>query len=137
MKRLLIALAIVAAGCGQTTGQSSPTPSSASTASQSGSSIDPSAATPIAVTVKDFSLDPADITANGSAVSMAVTNAGPTIHNVTVRNATGAVVMATKNLREGESETITASIPAGTYTVLCTLPGHESLGIKGSLVVAP
>ncbi len=137
MKRLLIALAIVAAGCGQTTGQASPTPSSASTGSQSGSSVDLSAASPIAVTVKDFALDPADVTANGSAVRLAVTNAGPTIHNVTVRDATGAVVMATKNLREGESETITASIPAGTYTLLCTLPGHESLGIKGSLVVAP
>ena len=70
-------------------------------------------------------------------MALDVTNAGPTIHNVTIRDEAGDVVFASRDLREGESETITAEVPAGTYAMVCTLPGHESLGIKGALVVSP
>ena len=45
------------------------------------------------------------------------------------------VVGATKDLTSGQSETLSVDIPAGTYVMFCSLPGHESLGIKGSLTV--
>lgn len=86
------------------------------------------------VVVKDFTLDPKEIAVKG-AVSLAVTNQGPTIHNITIRDAAGAIVGRTKDLGVGESETLTAEIPAGKYTLFCSLPGHESLGIKGTLTV--
>ena len=73
--------------------------------------------------------------AHGS-VSLAETNEGPTIHNVTIRDASGTVLGATKDLKTGESETLTANIPAGAYTLFCSLPGHESLGVKGTLTVS-
>lgn len=69
------------------------------------------------------------------AVSLAVTNDGPTVHNISIRDESGTVVGATKDLKTGESETLTADIPAGSYTLFCSLPGHESLGIKGTLTV--
>ncbi len=87
-----------------------------------------------AITVKDFALDPKDVTVQGD-VSLAVTNAGPTIHNVKIKDAAGTDLGGTKDLKSGESETFTVSIPAGTYTLYCSLPGHESLGIKGTLTV--
>jgi len=88
-----------------------------------------------AITVKDFTLDPKDVRVAGS-VSLAVTNAGPTIHNIAIRDAAGAVVGTTRDLRTGESETIAPTLKAGTYTLFCSLPGHESLGIKGTLTVS-
>ena len=42
----------------------------------------------------------------------------------------------TADLKEGEAETLTVEIPAGSYILFCTLPGHESLGIKGTLTVS-
>ena len=93
--------------------------------------------TGVGVVVKDFSLDPKDVTATGPMVSLAVENAGPTIHNVTIRDESGAVLLATRDLRPGESETISGTVAAGTYVMFCSLPGHESLGIKGKLIVAP
>ena len=87
------------------------------------------------IVVRDFELDPSAVSISGSALGFAVTNDGPTVHNVTIRDAAGAVLLATRDLREGESETVTGALPPGTYVLFCSLPGHESLGIKGSLTV--
>ena len=101
----------------------------------------PSAAAPsaaaqtTAVVVKDFTLDPLDVAVAGT-VSLAVTNAGPTVHNVAIRDDAGKVFGTTADLKTGESETLTVEIPAGSYILFCSLPGHESLGIKGTLTVS-
>ena len=132
----LLVLAI--AGCSPS-GSATQTPTGGSIApvgsATTGSAPAPSLAaggTPI--TVKDFSLDPKDVTVQ-EAVALAVTNAGPTVHNVAIRDASDKVVGTTKDLKTGESETLTVKLPAGNYTLFCSLPGHESLGIKGTLTV--
>lgn len=110
-----------------------PVASGAPASSATGSSTTPAGdATPI--TVKDFTLDPKDVTVTGQA-SLGVTNAGPTVHNVTIRDASGKVLAATKDLSPGQSEVLAFDIPAGSYVLFCSLPGHESLGIKGTLTV--
>ena len=86
--------------------------------------------------VKDFTLDPIDLKVVGR-FALAVTNQGPTLHNITIRDADGTVLGATKDLREGASEVISFDLQPGTYTTFCSLPGHESLGIVGSLTVNP
>ncbi len=48
------------------------------------------------------------------------------------------VVAATKMLAAGGSETLNFTAPAaGTYTFMCTYPGHFAAGMKGTLTVAP
>ncbi len=135
-------LLLAVAACGGSGTSSAPAPSAAPVGSASPAaeaSTAPSASSAAAestsVVVKDFTLDPKDITSKG-AVSLAVTNEGPTIHNIAIRDAAGTVVGTTKDLNVGESETLTVEIPAGTYTLFCSLPGHESLGIKGTLTVS-
>jgi plastocyanin len=83
----------------------------------------------------DFRLSTPVLTATGPTVSFTVTNDGPTPHNVAVRDANGNVLMTTRDLSRGESQTISAEIPPGTYVTFCSLPGHESLGVKGTLTV--
>lgn len=90
-----------------------------------------------AVHVRDFRLDPAAVTSAGGSVSLAVTNDGPTIHNVTIRDASGTVVAGTKDLQPGSSETLSTKLAPGAYILFCSLPGHESLGVKGTLTVSP
>ena len=128
-----IALVFALAGCGASATTSAPVPST-SAAAPSVAIAAPSASTATAITVKDFTLDPKDVRVQGS-VNLAVTNAGPTIHNIAIRDAAGAVVGTTKDLKTGESEAIAPPLAAGTYTLFCSLPGHESLGIKGVLTV--
>ena len=146
MKRtILAALLLTVAGCSQTGGTSAPAPaaSSSAPAASAAASSDSASTAPAssasaegtAVTVKDFKIDPVDIKASAGTVTLAVSNAGPTVHNVAIRDASGKVLATTKDLKAGESATITAELAAGSYTTFCSLPGHESLGTKGTLVV--
>ena len=128
----LLALALVA-GCGPAAG--SPTSSAAATAA-AGSSAG-SAAAAIPVHVLDFKIQPVDVKAPAGHLELAVDNAGPTVHNVTIRDASGTVIVATKDLKAGGTETISADLKAGSYILFCSLPGHESLGTKATLDVGP
>jgi plastocyanin len=47
----------------------------------------------------------------------------------------GDVVAATKVIDGGASESASFTAPAGTYTFLCTAPGHYAAGMKGTLTV--
>lgn len=47
----------------------------------------------------------------------------------------GDVLAATKIVTGGAKETVTFTAPAGTYTFLCTVPGHYPAGMKGTLTV--
>ena len=127
MKLLFAAMLLILAGCSQSGGSPAASGGSASTA--------PSNST--AVIVKDFKIEPADIKVQSKTVSLAVTNQGPTIHNVAIRDASGAVIVTTRDLKTGESETISATLAPGSYILFCSLPGHESLGTKGTLEVSP
>ena len=131
MKYLLAALLLVIAGCNQGSGSTVPAGTPAGAAGTG-----PSAQVPAtAIHVKDFTLDPKVVTSAGSAVALAVTNDGPTVHNVTIRDSSGTVLGATKDLKPGQSETFSVQLPPASYVMFCSLPGHESLGIKGTLTV--
>ena len=93
------------------------------------------ATAPVAVRVLDFKIVPAALTVRGPAITLRVSNDGPTIHNVTVRDSSGKVLMHTRDLRAGESQTISATLSPGRYVTYCSLAGHESLGTKGTLTV--
>jgi plastocyanin len=90
----------------------------------------------VSVSLADFMIEPSAFELDGPTVSFEVVNDGPTPHNLTVRDASDEIVMATADLAAGATETITADLEPGEYTVFCSLAGHESLGMAGSLTVA-
>jgi plastocyanin len=92
----------------------------------------------IPVTLADFTITPGTIDATGSTIVFDVVNNGPTPHNMAVRDDAGTVLGTTTDLTTGGTETLTITVPGpGTYITFCSLPGHEALGLKGTLVVAP
>ena len=86
-----------------------PVTSAAPAASASPAEGEAGAADATMVIVKDFTLDPIDVAVAGS-VSLAVTNEGPTLHNVAIRDDAGEEIATTRNLKEGESETLLSLI---------------------------
>jgi azurin len=47
-----------------------------------------------------------------------------------------AIIVFTKLLGPGESDTITFNAPAaGVYDYICTFPGHVILGMRGKMTV--
>jgi azurin len=45
------------------------------------------------------------------------------------------ILANTKLLDGGATDSVTAKLDAGTYTYLCTFPGHYAAGMKGTLTV--
>lgn len=90
-----------------------------------------SSSTTVDVKLTEFAVT-GELMASPGAVDLKVTNAGTVQHNLTVEG-TG---VATKTLEPGASETISlGDLPAGSYTIFCSVPGHEEAGMKATLVV--
>ncbi|GMQ94399.1 MAG: hypothetical protein BMS9Abin12_1889 [Acidimicrobiia bacterium] len=89
-------------------------------------------ATEIVVTLDDFSISPSQVfVVEGQAVNITVVNRGAAPHDFTVPELDIRIEVAS-------GDTVTTGIApqtTGTYDTLCTVPGHESLGMVGSFVV--
>ena len=125
MKRLLLSVAatLLLAACGTSGGDDAASAAPAA-------SVDPTE-----IIVRDMTIDPGALSVSAGEVALAVTNEGPTPHNVRIRDAEGEILFGTRDLRRDESETTTGTLEPGEYTMFCSLPGHESLGVVGTLTV--
>jgi uncharacterized cupredoxin-like copper-binding protein len=113
----LLAVALLA-GCG----------GSGATAQPSGS---------IKVTMTEYKFDPNTISVPSGKVVFYLVNAGNNIsHDMIIRDSAGKRIAGSNLLSTGDTVVFTVdSIAAGTYTIYCDQPGHESSGMKGTLTV--
>ena len=112
---------IVLAGCGEkretTTGAATPTGGAGVTVSET-----------------EFKLTPSDAkAAEAGDVSIEVKNDGGTQHALEIEAPGGEV--KSRTLGPGESQTLKATLKAGTYEMYCPIDGHKGKGMVGKLVV--
>jgi FtsP/CotA-like multicopper oxidase with cupredoxin domain len=90
-----------------------------------------SGAVAVPVTLSEFAIEPSTIeVASGGALQ--VTNTGSVAHNVRIEDTD----LATPDIPAGASESLDVSALApGSYTVICTIAGHESAGMTAQLIV--
>ncbi len=86
------------------------------------------------VQLVDFALQPAALS-EPSGTTISVVNAGKAPHNLSIRGAGGKVVARTANLQPGERTTLKLALAPGSYVDFCSEPGHESLGMRGTLTI--
>jgi len=68
-------------------------------------------------------------------VTIEFTNPSPLAHNFTVQQGTnGKVLGHTPTFAMGK-KTLVLTLPAGTYTYFCSVPGHRAAGMVGTLTV--
>ena len=79
-----------------------------------------------------LSFDRTSLEADSGKVTIDFTNDSSTPHNVTIEG--NGVNAETKTFSGGE-DSVSADLPAGTYTFFCSVPGHEEAGMKGTLTV--
>ena len=90
----------------------------------------PSAAT-VSMTEFAFSLDPIELP-HGRGARLEVVNDGTTAHDLLI----GELGMGTPDLAPGQRMVLDLSEqPAGTYRVVCDLPGHTEAGMVTTLVL--
>lgn len=80
-----------------------------------------------------LAFDTTELTAKPGEVTIDFDNPSPIPHNVVIEE-DGKELAGFEPIAEGE-ESVSADLKAGTYTFLCTVPGHAEAGMEGSLTV--
>ena len=89
------------------------------------------ASTTASVSLKEFSVAPAAVTLS-SGGTITVTNDGNVAHNLAVEG----TELKTPDIAPGESaELDVSSLDAGSYTIVCLIPGHSDSGMTAALEV--
>ncbi len=88
------------------------------------------------VALSDFAIEPDLLQAPvGRTLEFRVVNEGQAPHTFAVD--TGGGIEATNELQPGDSATLRVpALQAGDYRIYCSVPGHEDLGMTGSLAVS-
>ena len=89
------------------------------------------------VTMTDFHFDPSNISVpHGKVVFFLVNASGSLQHDMAIRDSSNNRVAISDLISAGDSTTFTVdNIAAGSYTIFCTQPGHETEGMSGKLTV--
>ena len=118
-----LAVVVILAACGGASTTSAP--SAAPTPVPSGV---------VALSAKEYEFIPGTVTVPAGAVTFAVTNAGTENHEFEVMAGDQSLGKIDAFAR-GETEQLSVELPAGSYTFICRLNGHDILGMKGTLTV--
>lgn len=138
---LLAALSLAAAGCGggddssttQAETATSTTDTTEAATDTTATDTTDGAASTTTVSMKEYSFDPSDLTVKQGA-SITVKNDGDIAHNLAVEKGSEKVA-GTDTFLGGKSEKLTVDVTPGKYKMICTVPGHEDLGMKGDFTV--
>ena len=103
------------------TASANPSPSSSATAMQ------------VTVSGTEFAFSPSTVTVKmGQPVQITFKNDGQYPHNFTLAD----LNVQTKTIQPGQQDTITFTpTKTGSFTYICTVPGHADRGMKGTLIV--
>jgi plastocyanin len=108
------------AGCGGSDGSDGPT----------GRPVGPNT-----VAMTEYEFVPKNVKAKHG-VELTVRNDGQIAHNLTVTpTESSKELIGTDSFLGGRSEKLKVDLSPGRYTIVCTVPGHEQLGMVGSLTV--
>jgi plastocyanin len=88
----------------------------------------------VTVEMREFAFEPATVRA-GEGTTIEATNVGEVAHNLTVEREQGERLTGTPTTDPGQGASVTLRLEPGTYTIVCTVPGHRDAGMVGKLVV--
>jgi plastocyanin len=88
------------------------------------------------VAMTEYEFIPRDVTARSGAV-LKVVNDGQIAHNLTVKRSASSkgALTGTDTFLAGGSKLLKVDLAPGRYAIVCTVPGHEKLGMVGTLRV--
>ena len=89
----------------------------------------------VQLSIKEWQITPSNVEVKAGKVRFIVTNAGTMSHNITILQ-NGDVIGATPTFAPSEGpKTIEVELKAGTYNMMCSLPGHAARGQTGTITV--
>jgi plastocyanin len=141
MKKLLALFALALAGialvaCGSSSNDNSTTATSTSSGGAAGGGGSGGGQTiPISADpTGQLKFNTTKLSAKAGSATFAFTNEAPIAHDFTIESSSGSKVGATP-IFTGGTKSAAVTLKPGTYTFLCTVPGHAAAGMKGTLTV--
>jgi plastocyanin len=91
---------------------------------------------PNTVAMTEYEFTPKNVNAARGA-ELTVRNDGQIAHNLTVKSraSSSKKLIGTDSFLGGRSEKLAVDLSPGRYAIVCTVPGHEQLGMVGTLTV--
>jgi mono/diheme cytochrome c family protein/plastocyanin len=83
-------------------------------------------------TEKDFAISMDTSLVKPGTVTFHIKNDGPSPHNISIKE----INKTSPDIDAGKTADFKVDLPAGKYTVICAIPGHEQLGMKTALTVS-
>lgn len=136
---VLIALAVVVAGCGSSSSSSSrpssaaPTSSSTSTAAAPATSGGGALDVQLSAVPGKLAFNTKTLKAKAGKVTLTMANPSTFPHGIAIEGK--GVDQTGKVVRHGGTSTVTTALKPGTYTFYCPVPGHRTAGMQGTLTV--
>ena len=124
----ILALLLLLVGCGGAQGTATGT---AGDTSQASGANEEAASVTVAATDYRFALDRAEVGAGK--VTFVLRNDGPSLHDLKISG--DGVERQTAVVDRGQTASLAVELRPGTYHVVCTVAGHELLGMKATLTV--
>ena len=86
------------------------------------------------VSMTEFKFDPSSLSVTHGKVVFWLVNSGSVAHDLAIKDSSGNTVATSELVSAGDSKEFDVdNLAAGSYTILCTQPGHEASGMKGTL----
>jgi plastocyanin len=98
-----------------------------------GQAPDDDAADDNAIAMSEYAFGPEAVTVKAGE-SITADNEGAVTHNLTLFDGNDEIT-GTEDVAAGESATLEIDVDPGTYEMICTIPGHEDLGMAGEFTV--
>lgn len=91
----------------------------------------------VEIKAREFAFDPKEISVRAGEVTFAVKNEGSIEHNFVIEDTARKTVAQISGIDAGKTEELKVTLRAGTYGIVCNLPGHKDGGMTASLRVQP
>jgi plastocyanin len=114
-------------------GKEAPASEEAPAAKPKASAGGPGGTLQLAASETDLAFDKTSLTSKPGNVTIDFDNPSALEHNVAIEQ-NGKEIAVSETLAKGKTS-VSADLAPGTYTYLCTIPGHAEAGMEGTLVV--
>jgi plastocyanin len=111
----------------------SPQAGSAEGGGQKAPASGPGGTLQLAASPTDLAFDKTELSSEPGEVTIDFENPATLEHNVAIEK-DGEALAESETISQGKT-TVTADLAPGTYTFLCTIPGHAEAGMEGTLTV--
>ena len=91
----------------------------------------------VGLIAKEFFFDPNGVTVKSGEIAFVVKNRGTIEHNFVLEGPGGTIIAQIAVIEPGQTGEVKAIVPADTYTIYCSLPGHRDAGMVATLRVSP